>query len=534
MQNLFGMNRMAPRLALLLLLTLLPTALLGARAQTDDRSASTSPLQQALQVARDLMEEELGRPMNLARWRFYEDNWGSAESFHLYGSYGIDNCTDSVPVMQKRSKLLFGYTFSIQDVSGRELQARVSYNLVDAILCDEVIVPPAFGGPASAAEPAAPEAETAAPAPVVGAGNVAGFELGGHIAGFDATAASHMQRAGMTWVKKQVRHGISDGRDLIAQARNHGFKVLLGALGSRERLEQDFDGYIAEFAQYVAFLASNGAHAIEVWNEPNISREWPNGQISGSNYVRMLSAAYQAIKAANPATIVISGAPSPTGFSATGCQADGCNDDVFVRQMAQAGAANFLDCVGVHYNAGSVPPDATSGAPVGSAGHYSWYLPNTMNVYRSAFPNKPLCFTELGYLTGEGYGAIPQSFAWAAGNTLAEQAQWLAGAVNVARASGYVSLLIVWNVNFHIWGADPQAGYAIIRPGGSCPACDTLGQVMGGGGIPSQQATYDTTSSCTRLREQGSVPAEGWPEGHPMYTVARDRDRDGRACEQAG
>jgi Fe-S cluster biogenesis protein NfuA len=35
-------------------------------------------------------------------------------------------------------------------------------------------------------------------------------------------------------------------------------------------------------------------------------------------------------------------------------------------------------------------------------------------------------------------------------------------------------------VDFKDFGADPQAGYAIIRPGGACPACDSLRQVTGG------------------------------------------------------
>ena len=256
--------------------------------------------------------------------------------------------------------------------------------------------------------------------------------------------------------------------------------MLLGALGDKNRLASDFDGYVAEYAEYVAHLAGLGADAIEVWNEPNIQHEWPSGQINGASYTRLLQAAYQAIKAANSSTIVISGAPAPTGFSATGCEAGGCNDNTFIAQMAQAGAANYLDCVGIHYNAGAVPPNATSGAPVGSAGHYSWYLPSMMRVYRGAFPTKPLCFTELGYLTGEGLGALPERFAWAAGNSLAEQAEWLAGAVNVTRGSGYVSLVIVWNVNFTAYGNDPQAGYAMVRPGGGCPACDTLRAAMGG------------------------------------------------------
>ncbi len=34
--------------------------------------------------------------------------------------------------------------------------------------------------------------------------------------------------------------------------------------------------------------------------------------------------------------------------------------------------------------------------------------------------------------------------------------------------------MIVWNVDFTGYGSDPQAGYAMIRPDGSCPACEAL------------------------------------------------------------
>ena len=116
-----------------------------------------------------------------------------------------------------------------------------------------------------------------------------------------------MKRAGMTWVKKQVRHGGAGG-EVIAQAHGQGFKVLIGALGDKQRLAADFNGYIGDLHSLSAALARNGADAIEVWNEPNIDREWPNGQVNGARYVELLKVAYQAIKAANPATLVISGA----------------------------------------------------------------------------------------------------------------------------------------------------------------------------------------------------------------------------------
>ena len=41
-----------------------------------------------------------------------------------------------------------------------------------------------------------------------------------------------------------------------------------------------------------------------------------------------------------------------------------------------------------------------------------------------------------------------------------------------------IRLLIVWNVDSTTYGADPQAGYAIIRPDNTCTACITMGAAM--------------------------------------------------------
>jgi len=468
---------------LTILLVVLGMLLAASSALTQD-----NPVMLGLAVARELIEEERGAPLRLLRWRYYEDNWSSEASWRLYRSFGIDSCVAAVPPLLKRADILFGWTFSLLDASGREYQARVSYDLAESVLCDEVHVPPQFApAPAPQPAPAAPEAaqeaaasETVAVAPIASTANIGGFELGGHIAGFGGGAVNAMRQAGMTWVKKQVTHGISDGAGIIAAARAQGFKVLLGALGSKDRLRDNFDGYIAEFAQYVGFLASQGADAIEVWNEPNIDREWPLGQVNGGRYVQLLAAAYNAIKAANPNTIVISGAPAPTGyFGAAGCTANGCNDDVFMQQMAKAGGAQYMDCLGLHYNEGVLSPTQSGGDP---RGHYPTYFFNSMlNRGLQYFPNTKVCWTELGYLSGEGMpGPIPAHFAWASNVTVPQQAQWLADAARLSRNSGRVRLMIVWNVDFTHWGADPQAGYAIIRPGGSCPACGSLRAAMGG------------------------------------------------------
>ena len=80
----------------------------------------------------------------------------------------------------------------------------------------------------------------------------------------------------------------------------------------------------------------------------------------------------------------------------------------------------------------------------------------------------------IGLLTPEGFPPLPGSFGWAENVTLAQQASWLDQVVSLSARSGKVRLLIIWNIDFTQYGDDPMAGFAIIRPDGSCPACDAL------------------------------------------------------------
>ncbi|NWF69288.1 MAG: SH3 domain-containing protein [Chloroflexi bacterium] len=338
-----------------------------------------------------------------------------------------------------------------------------------------VLPPP---GSNAVAAPNNPPAATVPNNPVASTAPVTGFAYGGHIRNFNTTTFNAMWRAGMTWIKVQVRYyagqdpsGLSG---MINAAHSGGFRILLGIVGVTSELNNG--GYYDQYAAYVAGAAALGADAIEVWNEPNIDREWPGGQIDPAAYTNLLRTAYNAIKAANPNTLVVSGAPAPTGFFG-GCSGGGCDDNQFVAGMAAAGAASYLDCVGVHYNEGILPPSQTSGDPRGSSSHYSRYFWGMVNTYTSAFgSSRPLCFTELGYLSPEGYGTLPGGFAWAQNVTVAQQAAWLDSAVALARSSGRVRLVIIWNIDYTgVFGDDPMGGYAIIRPDGGCPACDALG-----------------------------------------------------------
>ena len=319
--------------------------------------------------------------------------------------------------------------------------------------------------------PTAPVAPPSAAPPVSGGG----FELGGHIRSWNYL--SQMGSAGMNWVKVQVHYG-QDASGLVSMAHSNGFKIQLSALGSRDMVSQA--NFHSDYSAWVAGMAAAGADAIEVWNEPNIEVEWPLGQINPTAYTQLLCSAYGAIKNANGGTMVISAAPAPTGYFG-GCSGNGCDDLPWLQGLVNAGAANCMDYIGAHHNAGATSPSASSGHPAdGGGGHHSWYfLPQTQLYYNVFGGSRKLFYTEMGYASQEGVSTFSDWFSWARGINNAQQAAWLAEAASLSSSTGMVRCLIVWNLDFSRYGDDPQDGYAIIRPDGSCPACATLGAVMG-------------------------------------------------------
>ncbi len=315
----------------------------------------------------------------------------------------------------------------------------------------------------------APQVENRLPIPV-----------GGHVLHFGDAAKAAMKSAGMTWVKWQIPYfegtDLTVARDRINWSHEAGFLVLLSVTGEKHALAEGGDAYLDEYAKFLGGVAGLGADAIEVWNEMNIDREWPTGQIDPRRYKVMLEKAYTQIKAANPDTIVITGALAPTGAEGAFGLAAVWNDDRYYWGMANAGVAEFADCIGAHYNEGILPPTSQGGDPRDE--YPTRYLP--LMLQRVAFPFRnfdiPMCMTEMGYLSPEGYGRLPDAFNWAAYTSVQEQARWLADAIQISANFQRmpVEMIIVWNIDFESYDNDPQAGYAIIRPDGSCPACETI------------------------------------------------------------
>ena len=315
--------------------------------------------------------------------------------------------------------------------------------------------------------------------------------VGGHVLYFADEAQTAMHNAGMTWVKWQIPYtlGLEDtfldvARDRIDLSHAAGFQVLLSITGDVGQLRDLGEDYYPAYADLLGRTAALGPNAIEVWNEMNIDREWPTGRIDPQAYADMLQPAYAAIKAANPAVMVITGALAPTGAESVFGSDRVWNDDRYTLGMANAGVAESADCIGLHYNEGIIHPQQLGGDPREPdypTRYFQSMLDRIAFPFRLAGSDIPLCLTEMGYLSPEGYGPLPGGFAWAANTSIEEQAAWLRDAIVIAGdyAEQEIALIIIWNVDFDNYEDDPQAGYAIIRADGTCPACATIAELRG-------------------------------------------------------
>src|SRR5690606_30587270 len=111
-----------------------------------------------------------------------------------------------------------------------------------------------------------------------------------------------MKQAGMTWMKWQIPFVVGEGSlfnvayDRVNFAHQNGFKVLLSVKGEKDEMEAVGEAeYFPLFAEFVGQLATLQPDAIQVWNEQNLDREWPQGQIDPVAYADLLRQSYEAI-----------------------------------------------------------------------------------------------------------------------------------------------------------------------------------------------------------------------------------------------
>jgi len=307
----------------------------------------------------------------------------------------------------------------------------------------------------------------------------------------------------LDWVKVQVEWPLVqpdpetfqwffyDG--VVDEASAHGLNLMLSVVGAPAwtRATGGENGPPDDYALYANFLTEllnrydGKVHAIEVWNEQNLDREWATAQgLSPASYVQFLSQANEAIKAHDTNIIVISGALAPTGIH------DGVtsyDDFLYLDEALAAGLLNFADCVGAHHNGYNIGPNVSyeaAGAEAEAATaifrgpfdnpHHSWSFKTTLDTYaqkvQAVDPNKKLCVTEFGWASSEGYDEFPPGFEFAQDNTLEEQAQFITQAFQQMHDEGNVWLAFLFNYDFGNKGngpTDDPVPYSIIDVNGA-------------------------------------------------------------------
>jgi hypothetical protein len=188
-----------------------------------------------------------------------------------------------------------------------------------------------------------------------------------------------MKEAGFGWVKQafawETIEGAGKGQfdwsiadRVVRQTHEAGLKML-ARLSSDPELTTFWAGHppgnadnFAEFAFAVANRYNCSAQAVgciqayQIWNEPNLAREWGGNRPNPAQYVEFLRKAYAAIKRANPNAIVINAGMAPTGDN----NEFAMPDDLYYDAMYQAMGGNstgYFDMLGVHGAGFAAPPE---------------------------------------------------------------------------------------------------------------------------------------------------------------------------------
>ena len=233
--------------------------------------------------------------------------------------------------------------------------------------------------------------------------------------------------------------------------------------------------HFARFGQFVRAIAERyrgKVHAIQIWNEQNYAVENGGKVASAAYYVDLLAVAYDAIKAANPNIIVVSGAPTPTGTNNVNVAV---NDLSYFRQMfAIPKFWKKMDVVGVHAAGTLQPPDALPGQGARREGWNSntEFFFRRIEAVRAAMvragaSGRQVWVTEFGWATRNN----TRGYEYGNYNSLEQQAQYITRALELSRTTyaPWVGAMFVWNLNYAVTWAQTnplheQASFSLLNP----------------------------------------------------------------------
>jgi len=302
------------------------------------------------------------------------------------------------------------------------------------------------------------------------------------------------QGLGVGWVKDQVQwHTVEQGPDrfdwenldrVVEGLHQAGFNILLGVTRAPDwtRAAELEGGPPADYAQFARFMEQlagryrGRVQAYELWNEPNLAREWRGDTLDPIRFVTLVAEGARGVRRGDPDAVVISGAPAVTGID------DGVtaiDDRVFLRGMLEAGVAEHVDAIGAHPYGYANPPDESVHDHVHTAtSHYehpSFFFLDTLEDYRRLLREHgseglDIWVTEFGWPSPEGIGDMDMT-EWEYGSQVSEtqQADYIVRAFEMGDERPWVGPMFLWNLNLAtIWGpGNTFSAYSLLRPDGS-------------------------------------------------------------------
>lgn len=354
---------------------------------------------------------------------------------------------------------------------------------------------------------------TAGPSPTPGPGlnrDLMGIQIHSQIASHEyADVLARFRELEVSWIKFQYNWSLLESapgqytellfilNEYVKQAHDAGLKTMISvAKAPGWSRTPDSDGVMREngppddpvaLANFLSGMLgklgtdSQGrfyVDAIEIWNEPNLVREWYGLPMTGSTYMAYFKPAYAAIRAFSPEIVIITAAPAPAGDS------DVSTDDrLWLQQLYGAGLAQYgADvAVGIHPYGWANAPDARccSNPSRGWDNEPQFFFLDTIEDYRAIMvanghASAQLWTTEFGWATFDGLNAsgghqpsAPGDSAYFAHVNQTQQAAYTVRAFEIGQSLPYMGPMILWNLNFStidgaVERADLKAGYSLV------------------------------------------------------------------------
>jgi hypothetical protein len=307
--------------------------------------------------------------------------------------------------------------------------------------------------------------------------------------------------AGFTWVKQMFQWDYIEGKgkgqfewnepDRLVKAINQaGLKVVAridwtprwarpdgapkdGAWNGPPAKMEDFGDFItALVGRYKAGSPNGQIHAFEIWNEPNLAREWGGKAPSAAEYVQMLKVAYAAAKKADPASVIVTAGLTPTGTTSPEARPD----DLYLDEMYKAGARDYFDVLGVHAAGFKAPPEMSpdeiaSKKEYGGQRFFGFRRVEDLRqiMVRNGDEKKQVAVLEMGWSTDNRPGS---PYAWHAVSE-AEKGEYIVRAYQYAQKnwSDWIGLMSSIYISAPHWTTnDEQYYWSLTDPDGKARA----------------------------------------------------------------